>query len=69
MEREIDRGEFLKASAATGALLVAGDAILPFSGTASAAELQSIPLSKPHPQTEGGNPALQLLQNRARMAC
>jgi nitroreductase len=65
MEREIHRREFLKASAATGAILLAGNAILSFANIASAAELQPIQLSKPQPQTEGGNPALQLLQKRA----
>lgn len=65
MDREIHRREFLRASAATGAILLAGNAILSFAGIASAAELQPIQLSRPLPQTEGGNPALQLLLKRA----
>lgn len=65
MERGIDRRDFLKASAATGAILLAGHAMLSFADIASATELPPIPLSKPQPQTDGGNPALQLLQKRA----
>ncbi len=65
MEREIHRREFLKASTATAAVLVAGNAILSFTDIASASELQPLQLSQPQPQTGGGNPALQLLQKRA----
>lgn len=64
MERKIQRREFLKASATTGAILLAGNAVLSFPDIALAAEPQSIQLSKPQPQSDG-NPALQLLQKRA----
>ncbi|MCE5265476.1 MAG: nitroreductase family protein [Deltaproteobacteria bacterium] len=64
MERKIQRREFLKASAATGTILLAGNAVLSFPDIAMAAEPQSIQLSKPQPQTNG-NPALLLLQKRA----
>ena len=63
MERKMQRREFLKASAATGAILLAGNAILSFADIATAAELRPIQLSKP--QADGSNPALQLLQKRA----
>jgi hypothetical protein len=64
MEREVNRREFLKASATTGALLAAGSAMLCFADRKTfAKELQEVQLSKP--QTESGNPVLRLLEKRA----
>ena len=57
MVREMNRREFVKVSAATGALLMAGS--LPL---VSAQEFKAIQL--PKPQMEGGKPLMQCLKNR-----
>ena len=57
MVREMNRREFVKASAATGALLMAADV-----GSVFAQELK--PIELPKPQLDGGRPLMQCLKDR-----
>jgi len=57
MRREIDRREFLKATAATGVVWMAGASSLGFAQGGKMVEL-------PKPQTDGGKPLMQVLQQR-----
>jgi nitroreductase len=57
MSKQMDRREFLKVTAAAGAVVSTGSAVFSF-----AQDLQPIPL--PKPQTEGGKPLMQLLRER-----
>jgi len=57
MLKEMNRREFLKVTAATGAVMTTGGAVLSF-----AQELQ--PIQLPKPQTDGGRPLMQLLRDR-----
>jgi SagB-type dehydrogenase family enzyme len=57
MLKGMNRREFLKVTAATGAVMTTGSAVLSF-----AQELQ--PIQLPKPQTDGGRPLMQLLRDR-----
>jgi len=57
MSREMNRREFLKVTAATGAVITTGGTVLSF-----AQDLQ--PIQLPKPQTDGGRPLMQLLRDR-----
>jgi SagB-type dehydrogenase family enzyme len=57
MLKGMNRREFLKVTAATGAVMTTGGAVLSL-----AQELQ--PIQLPKPQTEGGRPLMQLLRDR-----
>jgi nitroreductase len=60
MSKEMSRREFMKASAATGPVLMTGSFSLAF-----AQELE--PIQLPKPQTDGGRPLMQLLRDRRSM--
>jgi SagB-type dehydrogenase family enzyme len=60
MAKEMNRREFMKASAATGSVLMTGSFSLAF-----AQGFEPIPL--PKPQTDGGGPLMQLLRGRRSM--
>jgi SagB-type dehydrogenase family enzyme len=57
MEKKVNRREFLKATAVTGAVITAGSTGLTF-----AQEFE--PIQLPKPQTDGGRPLMQLLRER-----
>ncbi len=57
MLKGMNRREFLKVTAATGAVMTTGGAVLSL-----AQELQ--PIQLPKPQTDGGRPLMQLLRDR-----
>ena len=57
MRREIDRREFLRATAATGVVWMAGASSLSFAQGEKMVKL-------PKPQTDGGKPLMQVLQQR-----
>jgi SagB-type dehydrogenase family enzyme len=57
MLKGMNRREFLKVTAATGAVMTTGSAVFSF-----AQELQ--PIQLPKPQTDGGRPLMQLLRDR-----
>ncbi len=57
MSNEMNRREFLKVTAATGAVMTAGGSVSSF-----AQEVQ--PIQFPKPQMDGGRPLMQVLRNR-----
>ena len=60
MSKEMSRREFMKASAATGPVLMAGSFSLAFAQEAE-------PIKLPKPQADGGGPLMQLLRDRRSM--
>jgi SagB-type dehydrogenase family enzyme len=60
MSKEMSRREFMKASAATGPVLMAGSFSLAFAQ-------EPEPIKLPKPQTDGGGPLMQLLRDRKSM--